>query len=195
MKAPFPLIGYHGCSQDTAEKIISGRDTLKDSDAENEWLGTGVYFWNNDPQRALEWAKHKKIKNPYVIGAIIIPEKLLDFSTREAAPLVDFAFKWLDEEYRNNDKTLPPNSKYGDGDLFYKNRKRDCLVMNALHKISGKKYDVFSAPFLEGKRLHDTFFLEQTHVQICVKKLDAIVGYFVPSAAHNLNLPPLFSAH
>ncbi len=39
-----------------------------------EWLGHGIYFWENDPQRALEWAQDgsskSKIKQPSVVGAV-----------------------------------------------------------------------------------------------------------------------------
>ncbi|MBE6400864.1 MAG: hypothetical protein E7037_02365 [Verrucomicrobia bacterium] len=192
MNTPFPFIGYHGCDRKTAQKILINHEALHESDAESEWLGTGVYFWNNDPQRALEWAKHKEVETPYVIGAIIQPQKLLDFSTREAESLVKCAYDWLYDEYQNSNEKLPKNQKFGQGDLFYKNRKLDCLVMNTLHANSLQEHDVFSAPFLEGDPIYETgFFLRETHVQICVKNLNAIVGYFHPSEKHSLNLPPL----
>ncbi|MCX7269637.1 MAG: hypothetical protein NT095_03940, partial [Burkholderiales bacterium] len=27
-----------------------------------EWLGHGIYFWENDPERALDWAQNGKTK-------------------------------------------------------------------------------------------------------------------------------------
>lgn len=40
-----------------------------------DWLGHGIYFWENNHERAFQWAKDKKargeIKNPTVIGAIL----------------------------------------------------------------------------------------------------------------------------
>ena len=45
-----------------------------------DWLGGGIYFWEQNPQRAFEYAKEVadgqqynkiKIKLPFVLGAII----------------------------------------------------------------------------------------------------------------------------
>lgn len=189
MKAAFPFIGYHGCDKTTAQKVLSGCEGLTESSAESEWLGSGIYFWNNDPKRALEWAKYRKFKNPYVLGALIIPANLLDFATREPAPLVEYAYKFIASGAVSENKQLPKNRPASKGDSFYKNRQLDCEVMNALHYLTEKAYDVFSAPFLEGNPIYDKgFFLKETHVQLCVKDPSAIVGYFLPSSIHELGL-------
>lgn len=74
------VLGFHGCDKSVCEKIISGKDTLQNSTNEYDWLGHGLYFWENDPDRALKYAKLLKehpgrakvpINDPYVLGAII----------------------------------------------------------------------------------------------------------------------------
>jgi len=44
-----------------------------------DWLGPGIYFWIDSPERGLNWAREqaarnpRRIKNPDVIGAFIYP--------------------------------------------------------------------------------------------------------------------------
>ena len=54
--------------------------TLAASKNTHDWLGYGIYFWENAPARALAWAKEcrnnlhltsGKVTDPFVIGAII----------------------------------------------------------------------------------------------------------------------------
>lgn len=74
------ILGFHGCDQTVADKIIAGKDSLKESKNEYDWLGHGIYFWENNPSRALDYAKFlkrnpgrskSKIKKPSVLGAVI----------------------------------------------------------------------------------------------------------------------------
>ena len=74
---PNLTIGFHGCDQSVVEKVVEGKENLLASTNDYDWLGNGVYFWENNEERALEWAiemskrKNSRIKNPAVIGAII----------------------------------------------------------------------------------------------------------------------------
>jgi hypothetical protein len=77
---PAFVLGFHGCDKDLAEKIFSGEERLKPSQNNYDWLGNGVYFWEQNPLRALEYAHHLKdnpqkgrarIEEPAVIGAVI----------------------------------------------------------------------------------------------------------------------------
>jgi len=71
--------------------VVNCQDELKPSHNKYEWLGFGIYFWENDVSRALEWAQHIKenphiyhqqIKEPAVIGAIIDLGYCLDLIAR-----------------------------------------------------------------------------------------------------------------
>jgi hypothetical protein len=57
---PSFVLGYHGCDRDIAEEVLSGKFALAPSKNEYDWLGHGVYFWEHNPRRALEWAKSLK---------------------------------------------------------------------------------------------------------------------------------------
>lgn len=58
--------------------------------------GWGIYFWENDPARGLEWAasgkKNGKIKRPDVVGAIIDLGLCLDLTTRTGLEEVQLAY-------------------------------------------------------------------------------------------------------
>jgi hypothetical protein len=78
---PYFVFGFHGCDRDVAERILSSSsEHLKLSKNDYDWLGNGIYFWENNPERALQYALQlkknpargkAKIKNEAVVGAII----------------------------------------------------------------------------------------------------------------------------
>ena len=45
-------IGFHGCDKSVGEMILHG-GSLKPSHNDYDWLGHGVYFWENNEQRDL----------------------------------------------------------------------------------------------------------------------------------------------
>lgn len=68
-KLPNLVFGFHGCSRETFENVIFRGQDLEMSQNKYDWLGNGIYFWENGLQRAYEWAK--KYPESAVIGAII----------------------------------------------------------------------------------------------------------------------------
>lgn len=60
------MLGFHGTEKTTADAEASGKIThLKKPEGKYEWLGQGIYFWENDPQRGLEWAQSGNSKLRY----------------------------------------------------------------------------------------------------------------------------------
>jgi hypothetical protein len=72
---PNLIIGFHGCEKEDQNKLLNDIKYFKNSHEDYDWLGHGMYFWNNNPERALFWANDKKkagaLKEPAVIGAVI----------------------------------------------------------------------------------------------------------------------------
>ena len=77
---PGLIVGFHGCDKKVRDSIIIGKSTLKASNNQYDWLGHGMYFWENNQQRALNFAKElkktprpgkKSINIPSVLGAVI----------------------------------------------------------------------------------------------------------------------------
>jgi len=72
---PNLCIGFHGCEKSRQEKLISESSYFKMSQESFDWLGHGMYFWDNNEKRAMQWAIDKqkvgKLKKPSVVGAVL----------------------------------------------------------------------------------------------------------------------------
>ena len=77
------VVAYHGCDRATEDALVSGELTSLDtSDNPYDWLGPGMYFFQDDWRRALMFAQAsadnptrkftaRPITNPSVVGAIM----------------------------------------------------------------------------------------------------------------------------
>ena len=184
-RQPAFVLGFHGSDKAIVDRVVSQKDRqLKKSEGLFEWLGHGVYFWENDPQRALEWAQTGNAKNPIKtpdsVGAVIDLGFCLDLTTRIGLEEVKEAFETLRDIYAKSGLALPKNHLGTDK----VKRELDCQVIQALHAYrteSGKPaYDSVRAPFPEDKLLFDdSGFRLRNHVQICVIKPEVCIkGYF-----------------
>jgi hypothetical protein len=184
------ILAYHGCQKQVGERLLAG-DPFMPSENDYDWLGSGIYFWESNPRRALEWAEliHKR-KNrtepsePFVVGAAVDLGFCLDLLTFNGLAAVSAAYEDLAYHVRMSKGSLPQNS--GGDDLLL--RHLDCAVLRHLHGIrSGSHqpaFDTVRGVFIEGKPIYPmSGFREKTHIQICVCNPAAIKGVFrVPAA-------------
>lgn len=99
---PNLFLGYHGCEKSLAEQLILNRKPMEPSENKYDWLGSGIYFWEGDPQRALEFAKEvKKCKEPFVVGAIINLGNCLDLTRRYDIDLLAYAWQNIATTFEN----------------------------------------------------------------------------------------------
>lgn len=79
------------------ERVLAGKTELPVSTNDYDWLGDGIYFWESDPERAMNWATtacthgkrtRSKISEPFVIGAVIQMGNCLDLMEAESIRLV-----------------------------------------------------------------------------------------------------------
>jgi len=54
------ILGFHGCEKVEQQKLISDPSYIRSSNESFDWLGHGMYFWENNPQRAILWQRRKK---------------------------------------------------------------------------------------------------------------------------------------
>lgn len=79
---PITVIGYHGTSLEAAERIL--QEGFQPSVKSWEWLGHGIYFWQDAPYRAYEWgqdwlAKTQGYRGPIgVVAAEIELQNVID---------------------------------------------------------------------------------------------------------------------
>jgi len=187
---PSFILGFHGCDREVGEAVLSGKQPhLKPSENRYDWLGHGVYFWEGNYERAMEWACAHGA-DPFVIGAVIDLRHCLDLFDRAAIKEVQNTYELLAQLAKQEGWALPRNTgKTPDRPA----RKLDCMVMNVLLEVSKKEqaqasgdgvepYDTVRGPFLEGKPIYpDAGFRSQTHIQINVRDPQACIkGYFRP---------------
>ena len=183
------VLGYHGCDRRVAQRVLSDRHSLRPSANDYDWLGDGIYFWEHNAFRAYEFActardrrlGKPRIENPTVIGAIIDLGLCLNLLDSRFIEMVRQAHGDLVEYSRKTDTPLPKNSRGQDWLL----RNLDCAVIRFLHRARDKDhdepFDSVRAAFLEGERLYaNAGFAAKSHIQICVRNLACIKGYFRP---------------
>jgi hypothetical protein len=183
----FFILAYHGCDRSVGERLLNNR-TFRLSENDYDWLGSGVYFWEANPARALAWARHLKklgksgparVRQPYAIGAVISLGYCLDLISTNGIEFVKEAYLDFKHYMEQSGSPLPANR--GGDDLLQ--RYLDCAVINHIHSVikrdKGKAFDTVRGVFLEGKRIYNTSgFFEKTHIQICVRNLSNIKGVF-----------------
>lgn len=183
---PSFVLGFHGTGKEVVDRIVAGKMThLAKSSGIFEWLGHGIYFWENDPQRGLEWAQNgnakKTISDPEVVGAIIDLGLCLDLTTRIGLDEVKTAYATIRDTYAKAGEELPVNV----GGRDKHKRELDCQVIQAVHRYREDNglppYDSVRALFQEDQLLYDgAGFRIRNHVQIAVINTDCIKGYFHP---------------
>lgn len=185
---PGYLLGFHGCDRKVKERILAGKEHLKPSDKQYDWLGGGIYFWEASPQRALEWAQwmqsrpNSKVTDPCVIGAVIDPGVCCNLHDRASLDELAGAYDLLKSAGKPIRENENPDGTTSD-DLVL--RFRDRAVIEFMHAVRSWKnvqeYDTLRCAFTEGKRLFEGAGLrEKNHIQIAVRNTACIKGYFRP---------------
>ncbi len=193
-KLPNLVIGFHGCNKETFSKVINNGEHLLASSNSYDWLGNGIYFWEQNYERAYEWAKNRYGDNAAVIGAVIdlgYCLNLTDYSSNEKLKL---GYKALEIRCNLLNKKLPENrqsTKTKDVLL----RDLDCAVIEQIHYYNKEEnlpsFDSVRGIFTEGGPVYPgAEILEKTHVQLCICNPNCIKGYFSPlSKDDNYTMP------
>jgi hypothetical protein len=190
---PFQIIGYHSCDREIGLKVLAGDLDLKPSNNDWDWLGGGVYFWEQDPKRALDYAvevakgqqfNSGKIKTPFVLGAIIELGNCLNLVESQSLSILEAAYTGLKEAYKKVDKKIPANK----GAV----RKLDCSVIRYVHQTRKEErqqpYDTIRSAFDEGEKVYEgASFTSRHHIQVCVINTSLIKGYFLPRPMEEFN--------
>lgn len=185
-KLPNLVLGFHGCSFETYKNVLHKHQQLKKSDNTYDWLGNGIYFWENSYQRAYEWAINRYKENAAVLGAIIDLGLCLNLTDYNSTDILKQGYEMLKMKCEASGIELPQN-KYGKGKTDLLLRDLDCAVIQQIHDYNhetGKNaYDSVRGVFTEGKEIYPgAGFVEKTHIQICIVNPNCIKGYFAPLA-------------
>ncbi|MBS1663599.1 MAG: hypothetical protein JST68_21330 [Bacteroidetes bacterium] len=156
---PFQVTGFHSCDKDVGLKVLNGEMDLKPSENSWDWLGSGIYFWEQNPGRALLYAnesaegkqKNKtRIVTPFVLGAVIELGHCLNLVEHDSLETVKHAYNKLSELYLKAGRDMPA--------------------------------------FLEGGPIYTgASFTDRLHIELCVINKELIKGYFLPRPIPQFN--------
>ncbi len=192
---PNLVIAFHGCDSRTFENVLYRHEKLLASHNSYDWLGGGIYFWENSLARAWEWAisycdrynkKHpeEEPKKPEVIGAVICLGHCLNLTDYGSSEILRMGYEILKEELSFVGQPLPMNRDItGSRGLLL--RELDCAVIERIHQYNRENelraYDSVRGIFIEGNPVyHDSGIMEKTHTQLCIINPNCIKGYFKP---------------
>lgn len=209
---PNLIIGFHGCDAYVRDNLINNPDCIIASKEPYDWLGHGMYFWENNYHRALQWAQDKmkrgKIKVPSVIGAIIYLGYCCDFLDTKFIQMIQSYHKIMVDAYKLAETELPqnkdhPHDKHKDK-LF---RELDCRAIEFMHEekvrdaldnmrelgfTDHKIFESTRGVFTEGGPAFDgSGLFAKSHVQICIRNPNCIKGFFLPRRESTFPLTPL----
>ena len=102
---PIEILGYHGTSQERGAAILS--TGFRASDNDYDWLGTGIYFFQDAPLRAKQWATHQHPQDPAVICSRIRLDNCIDLFDIGWQPLLKNVYNSFVEQYRDTEQPLP----------------------------------------------------------------------------------------
>lgn len=181
-KLPELVFGFHGCDQSVFDRVIKNGEPLDFSTNDYDWLGSGIYFWENSVERAWEWARESgRVKEPAVIGAVIDLGHCLNLTDRKYTDLLASEYEIMKIDYDEEGTPLPKNTGKTQDKLL---RKLDCAVIEHLHQFyddTDQRFDSARGLFSEGDPIYpDSKICEKTHIQICVRNPNCIKGYFEP---------------
>lgn len=176
------ILGYHGCHDSIAQKLLYG-EPFKPSNNGYDWLGPGIYFWEANPARALEFAKEslrRKGVDPEqasLVGAVIAPGYTLDLLTKAGQDYLLEAYEDYLTIVEASETPMPSNTPEPLLNWL------DCAVIRHLHVVQSetgaRPIQMVRGVFIEGNPLYETSaFYSKTHIQIAVCDPSCIKGVF-----------------
>lgn len=169
---PLRVYGYHGTSKRSAQKIIErGFDFSTNN---YDWLGTGVYFFQDAPMRAAAWAKERYPDSPAVIRSELVLENCIDLLDIAWNPIIQETYGMFVREYQKANIPLPRQNPQRS-----KAHRLDCAFFNYIvEKVLASQniaIDSIRAVFNEGDRIYPNSALsDRSHIQIVIRDLSLI---------------------
>lgn len=164
------IYGYHGTSQMKAASILT--NGFRASDNDYDWLGTGIYFFQDAPLRAKQWATQQHPENPAVICAIIKLDNCIDLFDIGWQPLLKNVYNLFVQQYLDTERRLPQQNPDRS-----KAHRLDCAFFNFATELIRQEQPIDSvrAAFMEGDRLFpDSAIFDLAHIQIAIRNPDLI---------------------
>ncbi len=186
---PNLYIGFHGCEKSVGMDLILNPSRIHLSARNYEWLGHGFYIWENNLDRAFDWARnhYPKIKEPFAVGVVYTLEKCLDLTDKHFIRLLSENYPEFIKDLKNLGASIPQNTDLNgkpnpNGVL----RHLDCFLIEHFHSLNDiaediPYFDTVRGAFTEGKPAYPgTQFGDKNHIQVCIRNKKCIKGLFLP---------------
>ena len=157
--------GYHGTSKMAAEAIL--REGFQHSGNPYDWLGDGVYFFQDASQRAIEWATNWYGDDAAVVAAEIVLTDCLDLiDTRWTRVITEVYDRYLEILKRSG---IPIPRQAGGA------HRLDREVINYAVGVLAERGIYIACvrgAFAEGRPIYpDSALYDLAHVQIAVRDI------------------------
>ncbi len=166
MNSSIEVYAYHGTSQTKAASILQNGFLASDNDY--DWLGTGIYFFQDAPMRAKQWATEQHPNEPAVICARIHLDNCVDLFDVKWFPILKNIYNLFREQYLDTNKPLPKQNP-----SHSKAHRLDCAFFNYASQFLSRQGQIVTstrAVFVEGECIFpDSAIFDLAHVQIAVK--------------------------
>lgn len=195
------IIGFHGCDKSVAQNLLIKPNEIKISEKPYDWLGHGFYLWENNYDRALQWAKEKEdrkeIEKAFVIAAVVSLDYCLDLIDSEFIKMLTVYYDLMKKDFSLLGNELPKNKDVKEdehNDLLI--RELDCAVIEYLHQqiqteieqdntSSINNFDSSRGVFTEGgPAFPGAGIQKKSHIQLCIRNMNCIKGFFLPRKLH-----------
>jgi hypothetical protein len=177
---PIELVGYHGTNMESARQILQTGFTPSRNNY--DWLGKGVYFWQDAPYRAWHWASEdcqKKGGDPAVIRSLVKIRRdelmdLLDYHQDQDPNWTNYLRRTHQYLQQQTNPRLPPNKRA----IGYHALDRlvlDTLIEDILKPMNTNIIAV-RACFQEGEEIYPgSAIYNKSHIQVAVRDASSIV--------------------
>ena len=155
---------YHAGDNKEIENLIAGQPYMTTSYHSNNWLGEGLYFWENNPSKAEKWQLDK------AKGAIL----QCDIDTQNLLNLLEDTGH--SDSFFKKAKTL--SQKYDSKYLNDREKQKfllDCKIFNEYKKEFRDQFSGIRMAFYLGESISkDGNIFTGQHIQICLWDFTAI---------------------
>ena len=159
------VLGYHGTSSEAADMILRGGFQI--SRNTYDWLGDGVYFFQDAPHRAWEWAFRGHGNDGAVVRAEIRIVDCMDLLDRDWTQVISDTYDSYVKNLRDSGRNMPQQSEGA--------HRLDREVINYAVGVlseSGINIACVRAAFAEGRPVYpDSAIYDRAHIQIAVRDI------------------------
>jgi hypothetical protein len=170
------LRGYHATTPECAAEILSRGFKL--SDHSYEWLGKGIYFFQDTKDYARYWARNERkeglLAEPAIIGAEINYERFLDLVEHQHLLKLKKFYERLEKSARTDYGSAKAAQRAHDGVWKPRAHPLDCFVINEAALAAeegGEPFYALRAVFFEGDPIYPKSHLfDRQHIQVAVRE-------------------------